>query len=169
MLILKRGFADKWLTMGSHPDWINHSGLLRRSETQIWDNGYNQQNDQPRRTSHVENIIMLLNQPVFQAQRNIQWADQSYSHWLVSKTTCYPYGRFRLPTGLHKLCYPTIWDRSTWSKFGAYMAFLVTVLKMLTYALVSTWFSVNSGWEHVKRKMHPCCAEPCVDSAHRSP
>ena len=24
------------------------------------------------------------------------------------------------PTGLHKLCYPTIRDRSTWSKFGAH-------------------------------------------------
>ena len=34
-------------------------------------------------------------------------------------------------------------------------AFLVTVIKFLTYALVSTWFSVSSGWEHVKRKMHP--------------
>ena len=22
--------------------------------------------------------------------------------------------------GLHKLCNPTIWDRSTWSKFGAH-------------------------------------------------
>ena len=120
---------------------------------------------------------------------------------LSQKTTCYPYGRVRLPTGLHKLCYPTIWDRSTWSKLGAYgehgdiflfsnfdrcalilrelnqlfiaclfkgsqeqsfflqtllyTAFLVTVLKMSTYALVSTWFSVSSGWEHVKRKMHP--------------
>ena len=24
-----------------------------------------------------------------------------------------------LHTGLHKLCHPTIWDESTWSKFGA--------------------------------------------------
>ena len=23
-------------------------------------------------------------------------------------------------SGLHKLCYPTIWDRSTWSKFRAH-------------------------------------------------
>ena len=36
------------------------------------------------------------------------------------------------------------------------MAFLVTVLKILTYTLVSTRSSVSSGWEHVKRKMHPC-------------
>ena len=36
-----------------------------------------------------------------------------------------------------------------------FTAFLVTVLKILTYALVSTWSSVSSGWEHVKRKMHP--------------
>ena len=31
----------------------------------------------------------------------------------------------------------------------------MTVLKILTYALVSTWFLVSSWWEHVKRKMHP--------------
>ena len=36
-----------------------------------------------------------------------------------------------------------------------FAAFLVTVLKILTYALVSTWFLVSSWWEHVKRKMHP--------------
>ena len=37
-----------------------------------------------------------------------------------------------------------------------FTAFLVTVLKISTYALVSTWSLVNSGWEHVERKMHPC-------------
>ena len=37
-----------------------------------------------------------------------------------------------------------------------FTAFLATVLKILTYAFVSTWSSVSSGWEHVKRKMHPC-------------
>ena len=37
-----------------------------------------------------------------------------------------------------------------------FTAFLVTVLKNLTYALVSTRSLVSSGWEHVKRKMHPC-------------
>ena len=76
--------------------------------------------------------------------------------------------------GLHKLCHPTIRDSSTWSKFGArgehgdvflssqvknslfsFRHFLVTVLKILTYALVSTWSLVSSQWEHVKRKMHP--------------
>ena len=36
-----------------------------------------------------------------------------------------------------------------------FTAFLVTVLKNLTYALVSTWSLVSSRWEHVKRKMHP--------------
>ena len=36
-----------------------------------------------------------------------------------------------------------------------FMAFLVTILKNLTFALVSTWSLVRSGWEHVKRKMHP--------------
>ena len=36
-----------------------------------------------------------------------------------------------------------------------FTAFLVTVLKILTYALVSTWSLVSSGYEHVKRKMHP--------------
>ena len=30
------------------------------------------------------------------------------------------------------------------------------VIRILTYALVSTWSSVSSGWEHVMRKMHPC-------------
>ena len=35
-----------------------------------------------------------------------------------------------------------------------FTAFLVTVLKNLTYALVSTRSSVSSRWEHVKRKMH---------------
>ena len=37
-----------------------------------------------------------------------------------------------------------------------FTAFHVAVLRILTYALVSTWSSVSSGWEHVKRKMHPC-------------
>ena len=32
------------------------------------------------------------------------------------------------------------------------------VLKILTYALVSTWSLVGSEWEDVKRKMHPCLA-----------
>ena len=32
----------------------------------------------------------------------------------------------------------------------------MTVLKILTYALVSTWSLVSSHWEHVKRKMYPC-------------
>ena len=40
-----------------------------------------------------------------------------------------------------------------------FTAFLVTVLKILTYALVSTWSSVSSGYEHVKQKMHPCMAD----------
>ena len=35
-----------------------------------------------------------------------------------------------------------------------FTAFLVTVLKILTYALVSTWSLISSRWEHVKRKMH---------------
>ena len=37
-----------------------------------------------------------------------------------------------------------------------FTAYLVTVLKNLTYALVNTWSLVSSEWEHVKRKMHPC-------------
>ena len=37
-----------------------------------------------------------------------------------------------------------------------FTAFLVTVLKILTYALVGTWSLVSPWWEHVKRKMHPC-------------
>ena len=32
----------------------------------------------------------------------------------------------------------------------------MTVRKILTEALVSTWSLVSSGKEHVKRKMHPC-------------
>ena len=36
-----------------------------------------------------------------------------------------------------------------------FTAFLATVLKILTYAFVSTWSLVSSRWEHVKRKMHP--------------
>ena len=36
-----------------------------------------------------------------------------------------------------------------------FTAFLATVLKILTYPLVSTWSLVSSHWEHVKRKMHP--------------
>ena len=47
-----------------------------------------------------------------------------------------------------------------------FTAFLVTVLKILTYALVSTWSSVSSGWEHVKRKMHPCTPD-CTVSARK--
>ena len=37
------------------------------------------------------------------------------------------------------------------------MAFLVTILKILTYALVSTWSSVSSRYEHVPQLMQPCC------------
>ena len=37
-----------------------------------------------------------------------------------------------------------------------FTAFLATVLKILTYAFVSTWSLVSSAWEHVKQKMHPC-------------
>ena len=42
-----------------------------------------------------------------------------------------------------------------------FTAFLATVLKILTYAFVSTWSLVSSAWEHVKRKMHswyPCAS-----------
>ena len=37
----------------------------------------------------------------------------------------------------------------------SFTAFLVTVLKILTYALVSTWSSVSSGYEHVPHFMPP--------------
>ena len=37
-----------------------------------------------------------------------------------------------------------------------FTAFLVTVLKMLTYALVSTWSLVSSGYEHIPQLMQPC-------------
>ena len=43
-----------------------------------------------------------------------------------------------------------------------FTAFLVTVLKILAYALVSTWSLVSSAWEHVKRKMHPCWSETWI-------
>ena len=33
-----------------------------------------------------------------------------------------------------------------------FTAFLATVLKILTYAFVSTWSLVSSAWEHFKRK-----------------
>ena len=36
-----------------------------------------------------------------------------------------------------------------------FTAFLVTVLKILTFALVSTWSSVSSGYEHVPQLMQP--------------
>ena len=36
----------------------------------------------------------------------------------------------------------------------------MSVLKILTYALVSTWSLVSSGWKHVKWKMHPCQHPP---------
>ena len=36
-----------------------------------------------------------------------------------------------------------------------FTAFLLTVLEILTYALVSTRSSVSSGYEHVKQKMQP--------------
>ena len=69
-------------------DWqweatLNESTILgccAGQKKQIWDNGYNQKNDQTRRTSHVENIIKPLNQPLIGAQRNIQWTDLSSSH-----------------------------------------------------------------------------------------
>ena len=34
--------------------------------------------------------------------------------------------------------------------------FVATVQKIITYALVSTWSWVSSGWEHVTRFMHHC-------------
>ena len=40
-----------------------------------------------------------------------------------------------------------------------FTAFLVTVLKMLTYTLVSTWSLVSSGYEHVKQLMQPCSCQ----------
>jgi len=36
----------------------------------------------------------------------------------------------------------------------------VTILKILTYALVSTWSSVSSGYEHVTQLMQPCLPKP---------
>ena len=55
----------------------------------------------------------------------------------------------------------------------------MTVLKILTYALVSTWSSVSSGWEHVKWKMHPwmiyilwcsvCLSRKIITSSWESP
>ena len=41
--------------------------------------------------------------------------DKKRSIYSLSKTNI-----LYLWTGLHKLCYPTIRDRSTWSKFGAH-------------------------------------------------
>ena len=35
-----------------------------------------------------------------------------------------------------------------------FTAFVATVQKIITYALVSTWSWVSSGWEHVTRFMH---------------
>ena len=49
-----------------------------------------------------------------------------------------------------------------------FTAFLVTVLKKLTYALVSKWSSVSSGWEHLKRKIHPCRLELQTKTIHQS-
>ena len=55
-------------------------------------------------------------------------------------------------------CLREVKKKSFFPQTLLFTAFLVTVLKILTYALVSTWSSaVSSGWEHVKRKMHPCC------------
>ena len=50
-----------------------------------------------------------------------------------------------------------------------FMAFLVTVLKNLTYALVSTWSLVSSEWEHIRRKMHPCLEEVQADRQTKDP
>ena len=46
-------------------------------------------------------------------------------------------------------------DQSFFLQTLFFTAFFVTVLKILTYALVSTWSLVSSGWQHVRRKMHP--------------
>ena len=85
---------------------------------------------------------------------------------------------FLFKPGLHKLWYPVLQLRcalilrelnqifiaclfkgsqkqSFFLQTLLFTVFLVTVLKILSYALVSTWSSVSSGWEHVKRKMHP--------------
>ena len=53
-------------------------------------------------------------------------------------------------------CSPTVKDSFFSLQTLLFTAFLVTVLKILTYALVSTWSSVSPWWEHIKRKMHPC-------------
>ena len=37
-----------------------------------------------------------------------------------------------------------------------FTAFFETILKILTYALLSTWSSVSSGYEHVLQLMQPC-------------
>ena len=46
-------------------------------------------------------------------------------------------------------------ENSVFLQTPLFTAFIVTVLKFLTYALVSTWSLVSSRWEHVKRKMYP--------------
>ena len=55
-------------------------------------------------------------------------------------------------TGLHKLWYPSIWDTSTWSKFGAHGehgdVFLISNLGVL-------WFSENL----IRYSLHVCLRE----------
>jgi len=40
-----------------------------------------------------------------------------------------------------------------------FTAFLMMVLKMWTYALVSTWSLVSSGYEHIPQLMQPWCQQ----------
>ena len=47
-----------------------------------------------------------------------------------------------------------------------FTAFLVTVLKMLTYALVSTWSLVSSGYEHIPQLMQPCAIDESKFQIH---
>ena len=79
--------------------------------------------------------------------------------------------------GLHKLWYPSIRDTSTSSKFGAHgehgdvflfsnlsaLWFSENLIRYILYVCLrevkNNFFSFkHSGWEHVKRKMHPWCA-----------
>ena len=43
-----------------------------------------------------------------------------------------------------------------------FTAFVVMVLKISTYTLVSTWSSVSSGYEHVKQLMQPWLPQPSL-------
>ena len=76
------------------------------------------------------------------------------SHWKASEGEKQAYIRWCLNKDIHCMFVEGKSRTVFFLQTLLFTAFLATVQKIITYALVSTWSLVTSGWEHVKRIMH---------------